>query len=176
MATKAKDQLALELQPYGILVDMLQVQQHRFDKEYQAAINAQKQAEADVQTLIEQQKNAEELKRSELQGKRAEWNRKMEDALGEAGRVRNEADGYSQTKSNAAKAILAQAEAETAAVLKEAEALSKMGGDAFVKMQLAKQFAEKRFVIVPATTVSTMNVNKLVDAMVGDAFGGAQGK
>ncbi len=170
MATKAKEQLAAELAPYGILVDMLQVQQHRFDKEYQAAINAQKQAEADVQTLIEQQKNAEEAKRTELQGKRAEWNRRMEDALGEAGRVRNEADGYAQTQGNAAKAVLAQAEAETAAVLKEAEALSKLGGDAYVKMQLAKQFALKRFVIVPATSVSTMNVNKLVDAMVGDAL------
>ena len=57
MAEKAKDALAKALEPYGILVDMLQVQQHRFDADYQGAINAQKQAEADVQTLVEQQKN-----------------------------------------------------------------------------------------------------------------------
>ena len=93
--------------PYGILVDMLQVQQHRFDPEYQAAINAQKQAEADVQTLVEQQKNMEVQKQSELEGKRAEWNRQLEDALGEAGSTRNEADGYYQTKTNEAKALLA---------------------------------------------------------------------
>ena len=131
MAAKAKDQLGQELTPYGVLVDMLQVQQHRFDPEYQAAINAQKQAEADVQTLMEQQKNVEEAKRSELQGKRAEWNKKMEDALGEAGRVRNDADGYSQTKTNEAKAMLAEAIAETDATVKEAEALGKMAADAF---------------------------------------------
>jgi regulator of protease activity HflC (stomatin/prohibitin superfamily) len=171
MAAMAKDQLAQELAPYGVLVDMLQVQQHRFDPEYQAAINAQKQAEADVQTLVEQQKNVEEAKRSELQAKRAEWNKRMEDALGEAGRVRNDADGYGQTKTNEAKALLAEAKAETDATVKEAEALSKMGGDAYVKMQLAKQFATKKFLIVPATSVSTMNMNKVVDAMAADAFG-----
>jgi regulator of protease activity HflC (stomatin/prohibitin superfamily) len=46
VAQKAKDELVKELEPYGVLVDMLQVQQHRFDRDYQAAINAQKQAEA----------------------------------------------------------------------------------------------------------------------------------
>ena len=165
MAARAKDQLSAELAPHGVLVDSLQVQQHRFDKEYQAAINAQKQAEADVQTLVEQQKNIEAAKRSELQGKRAEWNKRMEDANGEAGKVRNEADGYAQTKTNEAKALIAQAQAESAAVVKEAEALSKMGGDAYVKMQLAKQFAEMHFVIVPAASVSTLNVNKIVESL-----------
>ena len=71
--------------PYGILVDMLQVQQHRFDVEYQAAINAQKQAEADVQTLVEQQKNMEVQKKSELEAKRSEWNQA---ARGRPGRGR----------------------------------------------------------------------------------------
>src|SRR5450759_4019944 len=74
MALNAKDQLQKELTPFGVLVDQLQVQQHRFDKEYQDAINAQKQAEADVQTLMEQQKNMVVQKQSELEGKRSEWN------------------------------------------------------------------------------------------------------
>ncbi len=45
-AARAKEQLAAELLSHGIIVDMLQVHQHRFDHEYQNAINAQKQAEA----------------------------------------------------------------------------------------------------------------------------------
>src|SRR5262249_52442059 len=129
VADKAKDELAKELLPYGILIDMLQVQQHRFDKAYQEAINAQKQAEADVQTLIEQQKNMEVQKKSELEAKRAQWNKELEDALGEAGKVRNEADGYYQTKTNEAKATIAEAQAEAEGVRKEAEALGKLGGD-----------------------------------------------
>ncbi len=169
MASRAKDQLAKELAPYGVVVDMLQVQQHRFDPEYQAAINAQKQAEADVQTLIEQQKNMEVQKQSELQAKRAEWNRQMEDALGAAGRIKNEADGYYQVKTNQAKAILAVAQAEAEGVRKEAEALGKMGGDAYVKIQLAKQFANKKILIVPGSNVSTMNVNELVGYLIGKA-------
>ncbi len=170
MATRAKEQLAAELAPYGILIDMLQVHQHRFDREYQSAINAQKQAEADVQTLVEQQKAMEEAKRSELQGKRAQWNKLMEDALGEAGRVRNEADGYAQTQTNLAKATLARAQAEASATVKESEALSKMGGEAFVKMEVAKQFAKKRILLVPSANVTTLNVNKLVESMAGDAL------
>ncbi len=173
-ALKAKEELAKELAPMGIIVDMLQVQQHRFDPEYQAAIDAQKQAEADVQKLIEQQKAMEEQKRSELQAKRAEWNRKTEDALGEAGRLKNDADGYYQTKTNEAKAVIARAQAEAEATTKEAEALNKLGGDAYVKMQLAKQFAEKKIMIVPAANVSTMNVNKVMDYLMSGQAPAAQ--
>jgi regulator of protease activity HflC (stomatin/prohibitin superfamily) len=167
VADRAKDELSKELLPYGIVVDMLQVQQHRFDADYQAAINAQKQAEADVQTLIEQQKNMEVQKKSELEAKRSEWNTQLEDALGDAGRVRNEADGYYQTKTNEAKATIAQAQAEAEGVRKEAEALGKLGGDAYVKMQVAKQLSQKRILLVPGTNVSTMDVNQMVDFLVG---------
>ncbi|MCG3193566.1 MAG: hypothetical protein DIJKHBIC_02820 [Thermoanaerobaculia bacterium] len=167
MAAKAKDELGETLKPYGILVDMLQVQQHRFDPAYQAAINAQKQAEADRQKLVEQQKNMEVQKQSELEAKRAIWNQRLEEARGEAGRARNAADGYYQVKINEAKAILARAQAESEGIRKEAEALGKMGGDAFVKMQVAKQLAQKKILIVPGTNVSTMNVNDLVNYMMG---------
>ena len=166
-ASKAKDELAKALEPYGIIVDMLQVQQHRFDTEYQAAINAQKQAEADVQTLVEQQKNMVVQKKSELEGKRARWNQQLEDALGEAGRMRNEADGYYQTKTNEAKAVVAVAQAEAEGVRKEAEALAKLGGDAYVKMQVAQLLAKKNIVIVPGSNVSTMDVNTMVDFLLG---------
>jgi len=166
MAEKARDRLALEMGRYGLLVDNLQVQQHRFDDEYQKAINAQKQAEADVQTLVEQQKSMEAQKKSELEGKRAEWNREMEDALGEMGRKRNEADAYYQTKINEAKAIVAGAQAEAEGVRKEAEALSKLGGDAYVKMQVAKLLSKKKVLLVPVSNVSTMDVNRMVDFLL----------
>lgn len=169
IALKAQNQLQKEIQPYGVIIDMLQVQQHRYDTEYQNAINAQKQAEADVQTLMEQEKNMVVQKESELEGKRAEWNKHLEDALGQAGKKKNEADGYYQTKTNEAKAIVAVAQAEAEGIKKEAEALGKMGGDAYVKMQVAKQFAGKKILIVPGSNVSTMNVNELVDYLVGKA-------
>jgi regulator of protease activity HflC (stomatin/prohibitin superfamily) len=167
MAEKARQQLASELAAYGILVDQLQVQQHRFDSEYQAAINAQKQAEADVQTLGEQQKNIEVQKKSELEGKRSQWNKLLEEAMGEAGRTRNEADAYYQTKTNEAQAVIARAQAEAEGVRKEAEALGKMGGDAYVKMQVAQQLSKKRIIIVPGSNVSTMDVNQMVNFLLG---------
>jgi regulator of protease activity HflC (stomatin/prohibitin superfamily) len=167
VAGRAKEALAAQLGAHGLLVDMLQVQQHRFDEQYQAAINAQKQAEADVQTLMEQQKNMEVQKKSELEAKRSMWNRQLEDAAGEAGRIRNEADGYFQTRTNEAKALIAVAQAEAEGVRKEALALGKLGGEAYVKMQVAQQLSHKRVTIVPGSNVSTMDVNKLVDYLVG---------
>jgi len=169
VAGKARDELAKVLANYGVIVDMLQVQQHRFDTEYQGAINAQKQAEADVQTLVEQQKNMEVQKKSELEGKRSQWNQELEDALGEAGRTRNEADAYYQTKTNEAKALVASAQAEAEGVRKEAEALGKMGGDAYVKIQVSQQLSKKRMWLVPGTNVSTMDVNKMVNFLLGRA-------
>lgn len=175
-AAHAREELTKELEPFGIIVDLLQVQQHRFDPEYQAAIDAQKQAEADVQTLSEQQKNMTVQKQSELQAKRAEWNRKKEDALGEAGRIRNEADGYYQTQSNKAKALIAAAQAEAESTRKEAEALDKLGGDAYVRIQVAKQFGEKKILLVPSSNVSTMNVNKMMEYLVGQEPAASDGK
>jgi regulator of protease activity HflC (stomatin/prohibitin superfamily) len=166
-AEKAKVQLAAELAPYGVVVDLLQVQGHRFDSAYQAAIDAQKQAEADVQALVEQQKNIEVQKLSELEGKRSDWNKRKEDALGAAGQNRNQADGYYQTISNSAKAVLAQAQAEAAASRMEAAALNRLGGESYVKMQVARQLARKHILIVPAANVSTMNVNDVMEYLIG---------
>ena len=173
---KARDELSSALAPYGILIDMLQVQQHRFDDAYQAAINAQKQAEADVQTLIEQQKNVEVQKKTELEGKRAEWNKRLEDAQGEAGKKKSESDGYYQTKTNDAKAVVATAQAEAEGIKKEAEALSKLGGDAYVKMQVSKIISKKRFILVPTSNVATMDVNRMVDFLVGRSKSGNDAK
>ena len=146
---------------------MLQVQQHRFDAEYQGAINAQKQAEADVQTLGEQQKNTVAQKKSELEAKRASGTSSSRTRWAVAGRLRNEADAYYQTKTNEAKAIVAVAQAEAEGVRKEAEALSKLGGDAYVKMQVSQMLSKKRILIVPGSNVSTMDVNTMVDFLLG---------
>jgi len=167
IADKARDDVGAALASYGILIDMLQVQQHRFDEGYQAAINAQKQAEADVQTLMEQQKNVEVQKHTELEGKRAQWNQRLEEAQGEAGKKKNEADGYYQTKTNDAKAVVATAAAEAEGIKKEAEALSKLGGDSYVKMQVSKMISKKRFLLVPTSNVATMDINKMVNFLVG---------
>ncbi len=166
VAAQAKDQLAAALAPLGVVVDMLQLHQHRFDPEYQAAINAQKQAEADVQMLVERQKAMLVQKQSELEARRSEWNQKTEAALGEAGRVRNDADGYYQTQTNQAKAIVVTAQAEADGVRKEAAALSKVGGDAYVKMQVAKLFADKRIFLVPGSNVSTLDVNSTLNFLL----------
>lgn len=56
----------------------------------------------------------------------------------------------------------------------EADALTQAGGRYVValeiaKMQVAKQFAKKKILIVPGSNVATMDVNKMVDYLVGQA-------
>ena len=172
VAEEARVKLTEALLPYGLVVDMLQVQQHRFDPAYQEAINAQKQAEADREKFVEQQKAMEEQKQSELEGKRAEWNQRMEEANGQAGKERNEADGYYQTQSNEAKAVLVGAKAEAESTKKAAEAFSKLGGDGYVKMQLAARMSKKHFVLVPTAGASTLNINELLQSMAVKSAGG----
>src|SRR5262249_33748160 len=122
------------------------------------------------------QKNMIVQKQSELQAKRAEWNRKKEDALGEAGRVRKDADGYYQTQSNKAKALVAAAQAGGEATRKGAQAMEQTGEEADGKNQLAKQFGEKKILLVPNTNVATMNVNKMLDYLIGQESSAADGK
>ena len=83
------------------------------------------------------------------------------------GRIRNDADGYYQTMSNEAKAVIVAAQASADATKKAASALDKAGGEAYVKMELAKMLATKKILIVPASNVSTMNVNQMVDYLLG---------
>ena len=116
--------------------------------------------------LVERQKNMLVQKQSELEARRSEWNQKLETARGDAGKVRNDADGYFQTQTNQAKAIVAAAQAEADGVRKEAAALSKLGGDAYVKMQVAKMFAEKRVFLVPGSNVSTLDVNSTLNFLL----------
>ena len=62
--------------------------------------------------------------------------------------------------------MIAGAQAEAEATRKEASALNKSGGDAYVKMQVAKRFAQKRVLLVPSANVSTLDVNKMVQYLV----------
>ncbi|HVO19635.1 MAG TPA: hypothetical protein VMU15_10285, partial [Anaeromyxobacter sp.] len=79
------------------------------------------------------------------------------------------ADGYYQTQTNQAKAIVAAAQAEADGVRKEAEALSKLGGDAYVKIQVSRLLAEKRVYLVPGANVSTLDVNGALNFLLRDA-------
>jgi hypothetical protein len=63
--------------------------------------------------------------------------------------------------------VLAHAQAEADAARKEAEALNRLGGESYVKMQVARQLAAKRILIVPAANVSTMNVNEVMEYLIG---------
>ena len=62
---------------------------------------------------------------------------------------------------------MAVAQAEAEGVRKEAEALGKLGGDAYVKMQVSQMLSKKRILLVPGSNVSTMDVNTMVDFLLG---------
>jgi regulator of protease activity HflC (stomatin/prohibitin superfamily) len=129
MAEKTRKALVASLTPYGILIDSLQVQQHRFDPAYQAAINAQKQAEADSRAATGQQKNIVVKKQSELEARRSEWNQSLEQANGRAGQIptgRRLLPGEDERGQGQDRRCFSRGRG----IRKEADALGKLGGDA----------------------------------------------
>ncbi|HNR33754.1 MAG TPA: SPFH domain-containing protein [Candidatus Hydrogenedentes bacterium] len=154
------------LSPYGVVVENVGTSDYRFNPDYQAAIEQRKVAEQRV-----------EKARSTKMATEEEYRAKVEEAKGDVARMRAEADGaYKQAviKADAqykqmerqAEAILAEGRAEAEAIRKMNEALNGPGGEAVVKLAVAKALAGKRVALVPMAggfDVRSTNINALLE-------------
>lgn len=154
------------LNPYGVIVENVGTSDYRFNPEYQKAIEERKVAEQRVEV-------AKSKKRATIE----EYLAKVEEAKGEVAQVKANADGaYKQAviKADAlykqmeqqAQAIKAEGQAEAAGIRKMNEALNGPGGEAIVKLAIAKALAGKRVVLVPMGSgfdVRSTNINSLLE-------------
>ncbi|MCX5757157.1 MAG: SPFH domain-containing protein, partial [Candidatus Hydrogenedentes bacterium] len=154
------------LTPYGVIVENVGTSDYRFNPEYQKAIEERKIAEQRV-----------EVAKSKNRATVEEYLAKVEEAKGEVSQVKAKADGeYKQEviKADAlfkqmerqAEAIKAEGRAEAEGVRKMNEALSGPGGEAVVKLAIAKALAGKRIVQIPmggGFDVRSTNINSLLE-------------
>lgn len=154
------------LNPYGVIVENVGTSDYRFNPEYQKAIEERKVAEQRV-----------EVAKSKRRATVEEYLAKVEEAKGEVSQVKAKADGaYKQEviKADAlykqmerqAEATKAEGRAEAEGVRKMNEALDGPGGEAVVKLAIAKALAGKRIVLIPmggGFDVRSTNINSFLE-------------
>jgi SPFH domain / Band 7 family len=153
------DGMQKRLAHYGIVVQNVNLKEHRFerqlpdgtiDQSYQEKINQ-------VQAINEATKREELRKETILAEKQREYNDEkgeFDRSIAEANGYKNQAvfggDAYFQAKKNDAEAILAAGQLEVKGIIEQVNALSGPGGAALLKLELAKSLlgSKSRFVLV----------------------------
>ncbi|MCB0336423.1 MAG: hypothetical protein KDD62_08955, partial [Bdellovibrionales bacterium] len=170
---KIKQALADRLTRFGIVIESVNLEEHRFervgsdgsiDRSYQERINQ-------VQT-IEEDRKREESRIDTVRAKKAQeyndtlrvMNRQVEQAKGYLRQARLRGDAYFKVKDNESKAILEQGRAEAQGLTEKIAALDGPGGKALVKLELVKQLLKNdpKFVLMEEGASSDrIGVNKV---------------
>ena len=165
---KAKMDLNHILEPYGVIVERVLTKDYRFNDDYQQAIEDKKVADQQTEKL-----------RSEVLAKQEEYKRKLEVAKGDVYKDIAKADGefdkaiiaadaYYSQQGKIAKAIKEEGRAEATGIEKMNQALAQQGGKVMVKLEMAKALKDKRIILMPASSGSsidlkTLDVNKFLE-------------
>lgn len=150
MAETARTQLNEILNPEGIQVEQVLLGEHQFNTTYEQIIRDKKVAEQETARLAsETEAAAEEMKR-DLEKAKGEVSKTIEQARGESAQKTLEADAIFFERERQATAILAEKKARAEGLTAQARALAGAGGEAMVKLEVARALAGKKFVFVPA--------------------------
>jgi hypothetical protein len=149
------------LQPYGIEVKRVTLDDFRFerllkdgsvDASYQEKLTQIQKLREDTNREMARIETIKAKKQKELSEVRATVNQKVAEVDGYLNQIRIGADGYYNAKKNEADAILAQGKAEAEGMVKKIEALSGPGGEAVLKLEIAKTLiaSNPKFVVLPS--------------------------
>ena len=168
-AQHAKEVLQDMLGPMGVVVEKVLTKDYRFNQEYQKAIEDKKVADQQVQKNRSAQHAALEEYKRKLEEAKGEVNKMVADADGTYRKAKIEADVYYEKQSLLAEAIQAEGVAEAKGIQEMNQALAGMGGEAFVKLQIAEALQGKRILLLPVSeggmNLKTTDVNRLIETM-----------
>lgn len=166
---RAKDVLQKMLGPMGVVVEKVLTKDYRFNKEYQKAIEDKKVADQQVQKNRSAQHAALEEYKRKLEEAKGEVNKMVADADGTYRKAKIEADVYYEKQALLAEAIKAEGIAEAKGIQEMNQALAGMGGEAFVKLQIAEALQGKRIMLLPVSeggmNLKTTDINRLIETM-----------
>lgn len=154
------------LEPEGVLVEQVILQEHRFNPEYERVIREKKLAEQMAEKLrSEAQAAAEEAKRN-LETSKGTVAQKVAEAQGALAETKLRADAELVRAQNEATAILKEAEAKSKGIQKENEALAGSGGRTMVKLRIADALSGKQIIFLPSgrsgATLQTLDMNQML--------------
>ncbi|MCM8813794.1 MAG: SPFH domain-containing protein [Candidatus Omnitrophica bacterium] len=166
-AESALRQLNALLQPYGVVVENVLPKDYRFNAAYQKAIEEKKVADQMSERYKSEVRATVEEYNQRLQQTQGEVNQIVAKADGEYAKAKIEADAYYEQQSRIAKAIEAEAVAESKGIEKMVEALNSSGGATMVKLRLAEALAGKEIYLLPmgesgGIDLKTTDINQLL--------------
>jgi hypothetical protein len=164
-ATRAK------LSPWGIDVEAINLKQYRFvrllkdgaeDTSYQDRLRDIQEKEQDIEGERTRIETVRAKKHTEFSEAESLFNARLAEAKGYKEQSSYQGDSYYAAKSNEAKAIRAEGEAEVEGLKKQIAALSGKGGKAMVRLEVAKQLskAAPRFITVNPAQNGSIDLSK----------------
>jgi hypothetical protein len=185
-ATRAK------LSPWGIEVEAINLKQYRFvrllkdgseDTSYQDRLRDIQEKEQDIEGERTRIETVRAKKHTEYSQAQSIFNARVAEAKGYKEQSTYQGDSYYAAKSNEAKAITAEGNAEVEGLKQQIAALSGKGGRAMVRLEVARQLAkgEPKFVAINpgqggGLELSKTDMNQLIQQLgiaEGLAAGGA---
>lgn len=156
---KTKASLNDQLNPYGIEVISVILNEYRFerllpdgsvDRSYQQKINETQKLREETEGERRKINTVRARKEEEFNQTQAQVNRVIAEGHGYLNQAKLRADGYLESKQNEAQGILAQGKAEVEGLTQQVQALSGPGGLNILKLELAKQLLKNdpRFVVL----------------------------
>ena len=167
------------LGPLGIEVEAVNLKQYRFvrplpdggeDTRYQDRLREIQEMEQDIEGERSRIETVRAKKQKEYSEAESLYNARVSEAKGYKEQSVFQGDSYYTARSNEAKAILAEGNAEVAGLTKQISALSGKGGQAMLRLEVAKQLAKAnpRFVAMnqgsggAAVDLSKTDLNQLI--------------
>jgi regulator of protease activity HflC (stomatin/prohibitin superfamily) len=148
-ANDATRVLALELKPWGVIVEQVILGDFSFKPDYQNLINGRKEAEKQAEKLEAEILATQEANKAALQQKVADLTEQLTHAQGDFEQAKRTADAYVLKRQQEAQATLAEKTAVAAGVRKERAALNGSAGDAYVSLQLIDALQKKEIRQIP---------------------------
>ena len=168
MAEEARARLNMVLEQEGVLVDQIQLGEHRFNDTYEQIIRDKKLSEQEAERIRSETAATRQAYVADRKQAEGESRKVVAAALGAAEKRRLEADAEFYKRQKLAEAIRAEMTARAEGIRSQVEAMSGPGGRIMVKRRLAQALADKRILFVPAgegMDLRTTDVNALLETL-----------
>ncbi len=169
-AEEGRKLLATAVEPEGVIIEQVLLQEHRFHKEYEEVIRDKKLAEQTAEKLKSEASAAAEESKRALEAAKGTVAQQIAQAAGGLQEAKLRGDATLVQSKNDASAILAEAKAKAKGIEAENAALGGAGGRTMVKLRIAEALQGKQLLFMPAgrsgATLQTLNLNDLIGTYV----------
>lgn len=165
-AGQARERLNAELAPEGIIIELVLLGTHRFNREYEKIIHARKLTEQNIDRLRSESAAAAAAQQRDLETAHGDAQVSVTQAQGEAAQVQIAADSLYYQREREARAALVEHTANAKTIERQRQAMSRPGGHTAVKLSIAEALSGKNILIIPSAAgaaLQQIDLNGLIE-------------